>query len=308
MKKVLLLFCCSFIFCFAFSQSAFDKSLDEVSVDIAGKLLQKDIKRVVVLFVTDASNSPTVMGKYIADNVSFNFINHSNNFIVIRRENLSGVIEAKKLIEEGFIDAAKAKELGKILAVDAIIIGNYVVLSNTLKLTIEALDVNSGSDIAASRNILPIDKDASALLGITVGTGGGNNTANRGHNGQPINSNEVYNNEATVDSKCEKYGFGNYCFTNSTRFRVHVYLQNGTEKALNKLDPENRPMYYTPNPYFLRQVELTLEPNQTQCIYELKPATCNYSISIESDNRFGGRELKGEIYVEKCRSKTFIIK
>ena len=85
MKKVLLLFCLSFIFCFAFSQSTFDKSLDEVSADIAGKLIQKDIKKVVVLFVTDASNAPTVAGKYIADNISFNLIEIIVNILQMKK-------------------------------------------------------------------------------------------------------------------------------------------------------------------------------------------------------------------------------
>ncbi|MBK6903351.1 MAG: hypothetical protein IPH04_11225 [Saprospirales bacterium] len=121
--------------------------------------------------------------------------------MVFDRENLSGIAEANKMIAEGFIDVNKAKELGKLLSVDAIIIGNYTVLSNTIKLTIKALDSSNG---CCHRKDLPIDGDAGALLGINVPSSGGgvDNNANRGFN-RPLNSNEQYNNPETVNKECE---------------------------------------------------------------------------------------------------------
>ncbi|MBK6621327.1 MAG: hypothetical protein IPG32_10785 [Saprospirales bacterium] len=68
----------------------------------------------------------------------------------------------------------KAKELGKLLSVDAIITGTYTVLSNTIKLSLKALDSSNGFVIASSIKDLPIDGDAGALLGISVSTPGGN--------------------------------------------------------------------------------------------------------------------------------------
>lgn len=303
MKKVLLLVCFSIIFCSAFSQSTFDKSLNEVSADMAGKLSQKSKKKIVVLYVTDINKAQTVAGKYMADVISVNIVNDQGNFEVFDRENLSGIVEAKKLMAEGYIDANKAKELGRILAVDAIVIGNYTVLTTTLKLTLKALDVNSGFVIAATMKDLPINADVAALLGINIGSEGNNNTSNRGFNGQPISSNEIYNNETTVSSDCQKYGYGNYCFTNRLPNKVEVHLKQGTKKALKKLDSDNKPMFYEPEPYRIIQIELTLEPNQTQCIYELKSGSCSYEIILGSR-----RILQGEIYVEQCKSKTFVIK
>lgn len=190
------------------AQSAFDKALEVISLDLATKLDQKEKKKVVVLYITDIQKTQTVAGKYLADQISVNIVNHPGNFMVFDRENLSGIAEANKLIAEGYIDVDKAKELGRILSVDAIIIGNYTVLSNTIKLTLKALDSSNGFVIAASVNDMPIDGDAGALLGINVPSTGGNvNAENRGFN-RPLNSNEQYNNPGTVSHECETKNLG----------------------------------------------------------------------------------------------------
>lgn len=104
-------------------QGTFKTSLSEISKDICSKLVQKNKKKVVVLFITDLNKTQTSAGKYMADVVSYYVVNDSNGFSVFDRENLSGIAEAKKLIAEGYVDPAHAKELGKMISVEAIIVG-----------------------------------------------------------------------------------------------------------------------------------------------------------------------------------------
>jgi hypothetical protein len=260
----------------AYSQNVLDKSLNEISIDIAKKLSQKGKKKIVVLYVTDINKSQTVAGKYMADVISVNIVNDQGNFEVFDRENLSGIVEAKKMIAEGYIDANKAKELGKLLAVDAIVIGNYTVLTKTLKLTLKALDVNSGFVIGATMKDLPITEDAGALLGISVGTV--DNNVNKGFNDRPLNSNESYNNPETVNSKCKEQNTGDYCFKNDTKLELEVYLND------------------------LRK-DCTLQPGQTQCFYDIRVGSIGYIITESNSYKY-----KGEINIEQCKSKTFVIK
>jgi hypothetical protein len=302
MKNLFLIVCFSFITYFAFPQSTFDKALDEVSADIAGKLSLKSKKKIVVLYVTDINKAQTVAGKYIADVISVNIVNNQGNFEVFDRENLSSITEANKLIEEGYINTENAKELGKILAVEAIVIGNYTVLTTTLKLTLKALDVNSGFVIAATMKDLPITADAGALLGINVGSG--DNGANRGFNNQPLNSNESYNNPETVNSKCSTKNTGDYCFQNNTKYNLSIGLIT------------------TPGP--TPDFTCTLQPGQMQCFYDLPVGSAKYMISSANYNGAVSTDpiyypyqrssqqkdykSNGQIYVEQCKSKTFVIK
>jgi len=289
MKNFLFMGVFSLVAFSAFPQSTFDKSLNEVSVDIADKLSQKNKKKIVVLYITDINKAQTIAGKYIADVISVNIVNNQGNFEVFDRENLSGIVEAKKLMAEGYIDANGAKELGKILAVDAIIIGNYTVLTTTLKLTLKALDVNNGFVIAATMKDLPITNDAGALLGINVGSNAGVQN-NRGFN-TPVQSNENYNNPQTVNKECEQNNTGDFCFMNTTNFQLSVRLSRNS------------------------RLVITLDPGQTQCYYSLKQGSYNYEIyekQYNPDYVWRGKNppftMNGQIYIEQCKSKTFTIK
>jgi len=289
MKNILILVLVFLSTFNCWSQSTFDKSLNEVSADIAGKLSQKNKKKIVVLYVTDINKAQTVAGKYMADVISVNIVNDQGNFEVFDRENLSGIVEAKKLMAEGYIDANGAKELGKILAVDAIIIGNYTVLTTTLKLTLKALDVNNGFVIAATMKDLPITNDAGALLGINVGSNAGVQN-NRGFN-TPVQSNENYNNPQTVNKECEQNNTGDFCFMNTTNFQLSVRLSRNS------------------------RLVITLDPGQTQCYYSLKQGSYNYEIyekQYNPDYVWRGKNppftMNGQIYIEQCKSKTFTIK
>ncbi len=279
----------------SFPQSAFDKSVSEASTDLSNKLILKNKKKIVVLYITDIGKTQTTAGKYIADVISDNIVNNAGNFEVFDRENLLGIAEAKKLIAEGYIDVEKAKALGQMLSVEVIIVGNYTVLSNTLKLTLKALDSNTGFVIASTMKDLPIDLDAGALLGINVETNGTKNNSNRGFNNRPLNSNENYNNPETVNKDCETNNTGDYCFTNNTQHKLQIDI-TGTEK-------------YNRN-------SLTLDAGQTQCFYNLIVQPYNFSyvqldyVNNSRDYRtYNNRiEARGQIFVEKCKSKTLIIK
>ena len=206
----------------------------------------------------------TNAGKYIADIISVNLVNSDTCFKVFDRDNLGSINEAKKLIAEGYIDAANAKELSKILSVEAIIIGNYTVLSNSIKLTLKALDSESGFIVAASMKDLPLNQDAGALLGINVNTDSGS-SANRGFNA-PVPSNENINNPNTVSQECETQKTGDYCFTNNTQKRLKVICT---------------PMFSTQNGYrssYVSGSDLTLELGQTQCFYNLDAGSYEYSV------------------------------
>ena len=275
------------------AQSAFDKALTEISSDLGEKLNAKSKKKVVVLYITDITKSTTIAGKYLADIISINIVNDSRNFDVFDRENLNEITEAKKLIAEGYIDVNQAKELGKILSVDAIIIGNYTVLSNTIKLTLKAMDANTGFIIAGAMKDLPLDGDACSLLGINISDG--NKNTNKGFNNVPLNSNEQYNNPGTVNKDCEQNNTGDYCFTNNTKFRLEI-------KLTGKRNPSD---------VGFETQRVTIEQGQTECINNLTAVNwrVDYSEILNyaptNSNYYHGNK---QVLVERCKSKTYFLK
>ncbi len=285
MKKILFSLLLGLFNFSLIGQPTFKSNLEVISTDLCSKIASKGKKKIVVLFITDINKTQTNAGKYMADVVSYHIVNDPKQFSVFDRENLSGIAEAKKMIAEGYIDGNNAKQLGRILAVETIVVGNYTVLSNTISLTLKALDVNDGFVIAQSMKDLPIDNDAGALLGISVG-GAGASTANKGFN-RPLSSDESYNNPETVNRDCEIKNTGDYCFKNNTKYNVRVEV---FDKGSSN------------------QSSLTLNSNQTQCLYNLKSSSMAYKTWIYNGAKPLGYDFKkGQILVEKCKSKTFVI-
>jgi hypothetical protein len=301
MKNITISFLLLFISFNSFAINAFDLALNQVSSDLAKKLITKGKKKIVVLYITDINKSTTVAGKYLADNVSYNFVNDSSSFVVFNREYLDEIADVKKLIDEKYISADKVQEIGRILSVEAIITGTYTILSNTIKLNLKALDVNNGFLIAAAMKDLPLDADAGALLGINISTneGNNNNMANRGFNGTPLNSSEQMNNPGTVSKECEAKNMGDYCFNNTTKNRLTIILYIGESQGGPILSSWTS--------------EITVEPGQTQCFTDLAVTKYGYIIRVVSTGWTRtmeeiNQDRKGNVIVEKCKSKTFAIK
>ena len=55
--------------------------------------------------------------------------------------------------------------------------------------------------------------------------------------------------------------------------------------------------------------ELTLAPGQTQCFYNLKAQEWEYKITKPSTSMYHVNLIgEGQVLIEKCKSKTFLIK
>lgn len=144
---------------------------------------------------------------------------------------------------------------------------------------------------------LPINDDAAALLGISI-SGKSDNNSNKGFNNRPLNSNESYNNPETVSKDCETKKIGDYCFQNNTKFNLEV-----------NIDTDN--LGYA-------KYSCTLLPEQKQCFYNLPIGPSDYWISNQKkysgyDVNNGGNsqdiyKANGQINIEQCKSKTFVIR
>lgn len=265
------------------SQGAMENSLKEISTSIAQKMLRMGKKRIAVLDLTDISRAETNAGKYIADVISINLLNDTSNFQLYDRQNLDKIMREMKLNSEGYIDEASAKQLGKLLSVDAIVSGNYTVLNNRISITLKVFDSETAFLIGGAMKDISLDDDAKALLGL-------NASGTRGFNGS-VASGENMNNPAVVDKKCATEDFGDYCFQNDSQHEIFLYLDgNQYNKRLN------------------------LSAGQTMCFYSLKsgPHHFDYGVPVPNSNPALAPQYtnfkSGEINVQQCRSATLSIK
>jgi len=264
---------------FVFAQNNFDKKLSELANQLATKLSDKGKAKIAVWDFTDLDGNVSNLGKYVSENLSVYLTNATGNIKVVDRNHLNTILKEHQLKSDGFIDVKTAKQLGKIIQVGAIVTGKITIFSNAINLTMKVLDTETADIIAASANNLPLNDNLKDILGIP------DNRPNKGFN-RPLNSNESYNNPATVKSDSTLNNTGDYCFYNSTdqKFTITIIRRGDWRKR-----------------------RMTLEPQQTQCFYNLTATYYEYTIFIVK--KFSRNVYQeGEINVEQGKSKTFMIK
>lgn len=300
--SIVILFCLSFI---SYSQD-FDTKLEALAKDLSVKIDAKEKKKIAVWgFVTEGGER-TALGNYLTEDFSIYMTNFGDKFEIIDRKHLDMILKEHKLNSEGYIDKATAKELQKIIAVDAIVTGTYTVLSSSIKVRAKVLDTETALQFAANMTSLPMNEDVNSYLGITVN---GGNSPNKGFN-TPLGSNETVNNPATVDPKCKKMQTGDFCFSNALNEKVIINIR----------------FYRDANAGHRNSTKtLILDSKETKCIYGLINRPFNYHIALWkdyiNDEKFKGIEStlystnynkflkdKGELKVETCKSKTYTIK
>lgn len=305
MKRNLLLLIVTILSCQFITAQDFDSKLEKIAEGIATKINSTDKKKVAVWGFVTESGERSALGNYITEDFSVYITNYGKNFEVIDRNHLDAILKEHKLNSEGYIDEATAKQLGKIIAVDAIITGTYTVLNNSVKVRAKVLDTETALQFAANMGNLPMNENIASYLGISVK---GGNTTNKGFN-TPLNSNETINNPDTVDKKCAEQKFGDLCFLNSTNKKVAVRLKHFKY-------PEGKGGFKDQKNFFV-------ESNETKCIYKIPNVIVNYYIisfdkyqkEMQGDfyhmshkNYLKFLKDMGEINVETCKSKTFTIK
>jgi TolB-like protein len=137
------------------AQVDYDRQIENFTSEISRKIdTSKHYKVGIMEFVNNDKNE-TQLGEIIADDISAELANLSSNstkFEVLERSRLDQIFKEKKLIKN--YDSKDATELGKINAVNILIIGTIVPFGDYYKVTIKLLDSRSGSVLSSVKGQL----------------------------------------------------------------------------------------------------------------------------------------------------------
>lgn len=286
----------------------FDSKLETLAKGLASKIDSKGKKKIAVWGFVTESGERTALANFLTEDFSIYMTNFAENFEIIDRKHLDILLKEHQLNSEGYIDSKTAKELQKIIAVDAIVTGTYTVLNTNIKVRAKVLDTETALQFAANMASLPMNNDVSSYLGISIN---GGNTTNKGFN-TPLNSNETVNDPETVDSNCKKMQTGNFCFSNSLNEKIVLQIMKHRTPDLKVSN------YYLYETFIIDALE-------TKCIYSLYNRSFKYFIAtwenyiddeklksrddyLHKDSFIKWLKDKGELKVETCKSKTYTIK
>ena len=199
----------------------FDAGFEDLAQRIAGKIKTTGKTKIAVWGFFTEKGDRAALGNFLTEDFSVYITNYGDNFEVIDRNHLDVLLKEHKLNADGYIDQATAKELGKIIAVDAIITGTYTILHNQIKVRAKVLDTETARIFAADIANLPLNDNVSSYLGVNPN---GSNTTNKGFN-SPLNSNETLNDPETVAEDCKKNLTGDLCFANSSKEKLAILVK-----------------------------------------------------------------------------------
>jgi len=172
-RNFLIYFAFAFLFemfnlCFALGNLGgdLDAKLAELARQIESNMAEGKKAKIAVIEFSDLNGNITDFGKFLSEELITRLF-MTKRFEVVERQLLSKVIAEHKLTLSGFVDPNSAKELGKILGVDAIATGTITDLDATVKINARLIATDTGSIFAVASVEVIKDETIRRLLSRT---------------------------------------------------------------------------------------------------------------------------------------------
>jgi len=275
----------------------YDKAMIALANDVAQRVKEGKKLKVAVWYFHDTFGKRTELGNYIGRDFSIHFTNASDGFEVIDRDHLEQILQEHNLNDSGFINPETAKQLGQVIAADAIITGTVDVGLHHLRVRIKVINTESGAHISAALASIPIDENIKYILHGT----GINETKNIDERKRRLDRSETYEDPSATSSDCEQQNTGNYCFRNSSKksYQLDIkYIPTGPNP--NNINSAYRGKRYTS----------ILEAGKDACFTDLPTGNYTYTMydsKIRGQTRLSWDETRGTFRVEKCKSLSYKI-
>ena len=127
--------------------------LESLSTSISEKLEIDKIKTLAIMDYTNLNENNSQMGTYISDEITLQLF-LKEKFQIIEREQIDYIIEEQKLNASGLINEASAIEIGNILSVDAIILGNISDINNNIIINTKIISSLTGEIIFIDKTLI----------------------------------------------------------------------------------------------------------------------------------------------------------
>jgi TolB-like protein len=153
-----------------------EDSADEiayVSEDIAWQLLDSDVYEnnyhiAVLPFIESSKETPNDFGKYFADElISSLYIEGEGDLVILERTQVNQLLQEAEFAATGLISEDTAVKLGQMLGVDAVVIGSFIIIDNTVRINARAVSVETGRIDGVAKSDLPLSAYR-AIMGESV--------------------------------------------------------------------------------------------------------------------------------------------
>ena len=126
-----------------------------------------DLKFAVLSFESTKENDldSIELGIYLTESLASQISMHISESTLFERENLEVILDEHDLNLSGHIDSDQAKEVGKLVPVNALLTGKYTILNDTVTINCRLIDVTTGEILIAYYDSVVLTEDLSSLSG-----------------------------------------------------------------------------------------------------------------------------------------------
>ena len=145
-------------------QGSLDQRVGELSQQIAREMSENQKKTIAVVEFVDLKGNTTDFGRFLAEEL-ITRLYQVKKFKVIERQLLNKVIAEQKLSLTGIVDPDSARQLGRILNVDAIAAGTITDLAQSLRVNARLISTETGEIFAVASTEVFKDDSVIKLTG-----------------------------------------------------------------------------------------------------------------------------------------------
>jgi len=143
---------------------AYEKEIKDLSLTMAETIVNAGIKTIAVVDFTDLHGNVTELGRFMAEEFSVALASAGKGFEVVDRTHLKSIAQEHKLSASGLIDPKTARELGRIVGVEALLTGVITPFQDSMRLSIKVLETNTAKIIDASTGNIAKTKAIEELM------------------------------------------------------------------------------------------------------------------------------------------------
>jgi len=132
-----------------------NRELEDIANRLTTKIAATGKTSIAIADLTDLQGVVHQLGRFISEEVSINLILAAPKFTVIDRNHLRTILREQKLSMSGLMDPKNQKKLGKILGVDALLLGSITPFGEIYRITFKVVATDTAQVVAADRGSIP---------------------------------------------------------------------------------------------------------------------------------------------------------
>ncbi len=136
--------------------TSLDEGLSEISRQVSESMPSGKKTTIAVMDFNDLQGNVTLLGRFISEELITRFF-QTKHLEVIERSLLDKAIQELKFNTSDLVDTSNAKQLGRVVGADAIMVGTLTDLGQSIKINARVIVVESGKVIGAASALIVKD-------------------------------------------------------------------------------------------------------------------------------------------------------